>query len=70
MTYLLVQPWGRDKYRQAGPISSHPTVEEAYAELDRYAARLAEDDLPADTLELYVVDEHREPVPRPGARMR
>ena len=68
MIYHLVQPWGRDKYRQAGRISSHPTVEEAYAEMDRYAARLAEDDLPADTLELYVVDENREPVPRPVKR--
>ena len=67
MIYHLVQPWGRDRYRQAGPISNHPTAEEAYDELDRIAARLAEDDLPEDTLELYVVDEHREPVPRPGA---
>ena len=31
---------------------------------------LARHDLPADTLELYVVDEDREPVPRPGARMK
>ena len=46
MIYHLVQPWGRDTYRQAGPISSHPTVEEAYAELDRIAAMLARDDLP------------------------
>ena len=67
MIYHLVQPWGRDKYRQAGPISSHPTVEAAYAEIDRIAAMLARDDLPADTLEFYVVDEHREPVPRPDA---
>ena len=70
MIYHVVQPWGRDKYRQAGPISSHSTAEEAYAELDRYAARLAEDDLPEDTLELYVVDENREPVPRPGVRLK
>ena len=46
MIYHLVQPWGLDKYRQAGRISSHPTVEEAYAELDRIATMLAEDDLP------------------------
>ena len=70
MIYHLVQPWGRDKYRQAGRISSHPTVEEVYAELDRIATMLAEDDLPEDTLELYVVDEHREAVPRPGAHWR
>ena len=68
MTYLLVQPWGRDTYRQAGPISSHATVEEAYAELDRIAAKLARDDLPEDTLELYVVDENREPVTWPVRR--
>ena len=42
LIYLLVQPWGRDKYRQAGRISSHPTVEEAYAEMDRIAAMLEE----------------------------
>ena len=53
--------------RSMSPNSSHPTAEKAYAELDRIAARLAEDDLSADTLELYVVDEHREPLPRPGA---
>ena len=70
MIYHLVQPWGRDKYRQAGPTSSHPTAEEAHAELDRIAARLAEDDLPEDTLELYVVDEQRTPVPRPVKRPR
>ncbi len=70
MSYLLVQPWGRDTYRQAGPISSHPTVEETYAEMDRIAAKLAEGDLPEDTLELYAVNEQREPVPRPDAHRK
>ena len=40
---------------------------EAYAELDSIAEKLDRDDLPEDTLDLYVVDEQRQPVPRPGA---
>ena len=38
--------------------------------MDRIAAKLAEDDLPEDTLELYAVNEHREPVPRPDAQRK
>ena len=64
MTFHLVQSWGRDTDRQATVIGTHATAEDAYAELDRIAAKLARDDLPEDDLEIYVVDDQREPVPR------
>ena len=40
MPYYLVEPWGRDKYRQASLLSTAGTVQEVYAELDRMVARL------------------------------
>ena len=70
MPFHLVQPWGRDTYRQATVMSIHATIEKAYARLDAIAEKLAQDELPKDTLELHVVDEKREPVPRPGAHLK
>ncbi len=34
MPFYLVQPWGRDRYRQATVQSIHATVDDAYARLD------------------------------------
>ena len=34
MPFYVVQPWGRDRYRQATVQSIHDTVEDAYAQLD------------------------------------
>ena len=62
MTFYLVQPWGRDRYRQATVQSIHDTVEDAYARLDAIAEKLQRDGAPPDYLELYVVDEQRQPV--------
>ncbi len=66
--FHLVQPWGGDKYREATIHSTHATVAEAYATLDRIGDKLHQDEAPEGTLEIYVVDEGRQPVPRPGAQ--
>ena len=65
MPFYLVQPWGRDRYRQATVQSIHATVDDAYARLDAIAEKLQRDGAPPDYLELYVVDEQRQPVTRP-----
>ena len=68
MPYYLVQPWGRDRYRQATVTSIHDTVDDAYAKLDAIAEQLERDGAPSDYLELFVVDAERQPVPRPGVQ--
>ncbi len=68
LMFHLVQPWGDDKYRQATIVSTHATVVEAYAALDRIGEKLHQDEAPEGTLEIYVVDEGRQPVPRPGVQ--
>ena len=68
MSFYLVQPWGRDRYQQATVTSTHDTVEDAYARLDAIAEKLQRDGAPPDYLELYVVDEQRQPVARPGVQ--
>ena len=65
MPFYVVQPWGRDRHRQATVASIHDTIDDAYARLDAIAAKLQRDGAPPDYLELYVVDEHRQPVARP-----
>ena len=54
--FHLVQPWGDDKYSQATIVSTHATVAEAYAALDRIGEKLHQDEAPEGTLEIYVVD--------------
>ncbi len=66
--FYLVQPWGHDRYRQATVQSTHDTVYDAYARLDAIAEKLQRDGAPPDYLELYVVDEQRQPVTRPGVQ--
>ena len=68
MPFYLVQPWGRDRYRQATVQSIHDTVDDAYARLDAIAEKLQRDGAPPDYLELYVVDADRQPVTRPGVQ--
>ena len=43
-------------------------MEDAYARLDAIAEKLQRDGGPPDYLELYVVDEQRQPVTRPGVQ--
>ena len=68
MPYYLVQPWGRDRYRQATVVGIHETVTDAYDALDAIAEKLHRDSAPDGYLEIYVVDEERQPVIRPGVQ--
>ncbi len=66
MVYYVVAPWGRgDKYSNATIMSvSYSTPEDAYEERDLLAEVLQSS---VDSFAgLYVVDEQRQPVPRPA----
>ncbi len=64
MIYYVVEPWGRgDKYSNAAIMSEHSTPEDAYEERDLLAEVLSSVDSVAG---FYVVDEQRQPVPRPA----
>ena len=52
MPFYLVQPWGRDRYRQATVQSIHATVDDAYARLDAIAEKLQRNGAPPDYVEL------------------
>jgi hypothetical protein len=69
MPYSLVQPWGRDRYRQATVVATYDTATEAFAELDRYADIRKRDGMPQDYLEFFVVDEQRTQVTRTGVAL-
>jgi hypothetical protein len=64
--YRVVQPWGKDRTREATAISVWPTIAEAYAEIDRYAVRVKTSRLPGGHLELLVIDDQGREVRRPG----
>ena len=66
MTFRVVQPWGPDKGRQGTVQSEHNTVAEAFAAVDSVATEMSQLGVPGDAIELVVVDEHGEVVPRPG----
>ena len=65
MTFRLVQPWGPDKGRQATVLSEHGTVAEAFAEMDRLAARMSATGAPSDAIEVLVVDADGRVITRP-----
>ena len=67
MPFYLVQPWGRDRYRQP-PSRASTTPSTTPAWLDAIAETLQRDGAPPDYLELYVVDAQRQPVARPGVQ--
>ena len=54
--YRVVQPWGRDKARDATLISDHATAGEAFAEIDRLSMQMVRTGAPSDAVELMVVD--------------
>ncbi len=65
MTYYLVQPWdsGPKMFEHAMVVGEFESLQAAYSELERYAAKLRErPDLPPDRVALFVVDEDRKPV--------
>ena len=66
MNFRVVRPWGPDKGRQGTVQSEHRTVAEAFAALDNIASDMAQTGVPGDAIELVVVDEHGQVVPRPG----
>jgi hypothetical protein len=67
MRFHIVQPFGADRTREATVVSTHASVEAAYAELDRIAARLNSHGLVGDVIELLVVGDERRSISRPGA---
>jgi hypothetical protein len=54
--FRVVQPWGRDKGRQATVVSTHDTAEAAFTEIDHLAEKMAGTGAPSDAVELIVVD--------------
>jgi hypothetical protein len=64
--YRVVQPWGKDRTREATEVFTCATLGEAYAEVDRYGAHVKTRNVPGDHLELLVVDEDGREVARPG----
>jgi hypothetical protein len=66
VSFYLVEPWARDRYREATVITVAETVEAAYAERDRRVARLVEQGIDPASFTWYVVDEDPRPVARPG----
>jgi hypothetical protein len=62
--YRVVQPWGRDKGRDATVVSKHPTAAEAFAELDRRMWVMARNGAPPRAVELLVADSSGRIVPR------
>ena len=46
--------------------SVHTSVAEAFKAIDRFATEMVESGAPSDDIELVVVDEHGQIVPRPG----
>ena len=66
MPFYLVEPWGPDRYRQATIVEIHETAADACRALDAIAEKLQRDGAPDGYLEIYVLDEARQPVTRPG----
>jgi hypothetical protein len=66
VSFRVVHLWGPDKGRQGTVQSEHQTVAEAFAALDSIASDMAQTGVPGDAIELVVVDEHGQVVPRPG----
>ena len=64
--YRVVQPWGRDRGREASVLSEHATVAEAFEAIDAIAAQAVRTGAPSDALEVLVADEHGNVVSRPA----
>ena len=65
LPFRVVQPYGRDKAREATMISEHATASEAFAEIDRLRTQMARMGAPANKTELIVVDAADQIVLRP-----
>jgi len=68
-TYYLMEPYTRDpqrRYQDATVWSEHHTAAAACAALDVFAERMKALRIQPESSELYVVDQDRRPVARPG----
>jgi hypothetical protein len=54
--YRVAQPYGRDPARESTTLSEHPTVADAFAEIDRLAGQMARTGAPSDAITLVVLD--------------
>ena len=63
MRYRIVQPYGRDKAREATFQSEHATVAEAFAAIDETYARMRRLGGTSTGVELIVIDEQDRIVP-------
>jgi hypothetical protein len=52
MPFRVIQPWAKDKAREATLISEHPTAADALAEIDRLGVRMVRTGAPSDAVEL------------------
>ena len=66
-TFRIVQPYGKDKAREATTVREHSTVAAAFAEIDRLSAQMVRTGVPSDAIELIVIEANGRRVPRPGA---
>lgn len=64
-TWRVVQPWGRDRGRQATVVSEHASAAEAFAHIDRLAVQMVRTGAPADSVALVVVDDAGNLIDRP-----
>jgi hypothetical protein len=67
MAYRVMQPYGKDRTREATEISRWANIDDAFAEIDRYAEGSADGGQAGDYLELLVVDDEGREVRRPDA---
>jgi hypothetical protein len=69
--FHVVMPCGPcSDFKKATRVASVPTAEAAWGYLDDVRIRLASLNVPLDIIELVVVDERREPVPRPNPMLQ
>jgi hypothetical protein len=64
--FFVVQPYGRDKGRDATIVYEAGSAEEAFGEIDRLAAEMVRTGAPPDAIELFVVDDEGRTVKRSG----
>jgi hypothetical protein len=65
--YRVVQPYGKDKAREATVVSEHATAADAFAEIDHVSAQMVRTGAPSDYVELIVIDGEGRIVQRPDA---
>lgn len=54
--FSVVQPWGKDRAREATVVSSHAMASEAFEEIDRLSAQMVRTGAPSDAVEFIVID--------------